>query len=58
MQINRKIITIIIIIIIIEKKIGINSMPGEKKIGEKYWSGKRKPGKYFVWEKFCHLEKV
>ena len=33
-------------------------MSGEKKIGEKYWSGKGKPGKYFVWEKFCHLEKV
>ena len=45
-----KIIIIIIIIIIIKKKIGINSLSVEKKIGEKYWSGKRKSRKKFVGE--------
>ena len=41
------IIIITITIIIIEKKIGINSLSGEKK-----------SGKNFVGEKFSHLQKI
>ena len=40
-------------LIIEKKKIGINYLSGEKKIGEKHWSGKN-----FVREKFSHLQKI
>ena len=69
MQINRKIIIIITIIItitiiIIEKKIGINSMSGEKNLGkntgrEKESRGNISFGKNLVtWKKFSHFSRL
>ena len=47
-----------IIIIIRDKKNRDKFFVRWKKIGEKYWSGKRKLGKSFVGEKFTHLQKI